>query len=216
MKNLTIIVLAMFAAFAPMTSSAKRLGLSAEVNMGFNSESEADKIVGKRGLTGEMSLDDEDVDESLGASVAWHTRYGKRWLMGARLGFIGGETDDLDGKVSIIDLGFSARYRIPMDAFELQVGGAVGLSNITTEIGAEKFGASGGDIEFTGTGYHVLLGVGVSKPISGDMAFVGGAYLSRHGASTLKGEHKVSGYTYKADIEDVTLSQFLVTAGLAF
>ena len=121
-------------------------------------------------------------------------------------------------------MGIWGRYHLSGKDKELMfhLAGALGLTYAQVELDLRNNQSGVTEVEMSGIGFHGMGGVVVTKKLENGMRFVGGAFMSIQKISTLEGDAMQNyGYEYgnsktKIDVEDVSISRFLLSAGLAF
>lgn len=203
-RSLTLVSLSL--ALAAGTAAAGT-GLHAEALVGMNAEAEADQMTCRAGCTGSQTLQGEDLEGNFGIAATYEHAIRPQVHIGARASYLMGEGDDTDQELTTIGAGFWTRYLIPAGKVTFHVAGDVGPTRFSTE--ANVLGVK---MDFTGIGFHAVVGGGLSTEISDGVELRGGLYYSYEKAGSLEAEEQ--GMTI--EVEDATATRFLLTAGLGF
>lgn len=186
-------------------------GLEAELMLGVNGEAEADQISCRSGCTGTQALSDEDLEKNLGVAATYERAVKPRLRVGGRASYVTGQGDDTDQDLAMLNVGGWARYLIPAGPATVHVGADLGPTYATSEVAV-----AGIAMDFSGLGYHVVAGGGVSAPLGGGVEFRGGLYYSYESVGSLEADESFNGQAVEVEIEDLVATRVLVTAGIAF
>lgn len=211
MKRMAVTTALLLAAGAAHAES----GISVQVVLGTGAEAEVDKIKVKKGGSGEIKGDDEDLEKNLGVMATWDTPVGPRFRLGARAAYITAEGDDSEQELWTLDAGVWGRYLIPLKSAEIFIGGAVGPTMAKTEFDIPTQGGTI-DAEFGGFGYHVVAGGGVSFAVSDGISLIGGLFYSYQAVPSMEAEGDVNGVDVELEMEEAVVTRFLLTAGVLF
>lgn len=208
MRTLTAVILST----AALTSTAHAAsGVGAELILGLTGEAEADELSCKSGCTGSQALSDEDLEQNFGVAATYERAVRPNVRVGARASYLMGQGDDTDQDLGSFTLGAWGRYLVPVGRATLHVGADLGPSYVTSE--AMVLGTS---MDFSGVGFHAVIGGGVSAPIADGIEFRGGLYYSYEQTGSLEADENVQGTAVELEIEDAVATRVLVSAGLAF
>ncbi len=141
---------------------------------------------------------------------------GENFKLGGELGGTVGEGSDFVQDLSFLDLGVWSRYSFDLqDGFAMYVAGAAGVTAFTSEVTG-----LGEDVEFSGTGFHYLGGVGATYSVSQNTQLIGGLFYAAHSADELEGAGEVvlDGSARYVDlfVEDVSVSNLQLHLGAMF
>lgn len=186
-------------------------GLEAELLLGVNGEVEADQISCQAGCSGSQALSDEDLEKNFGVAATYERAVKPQLRVGARASYVTGQGDDSDQDLSMANLGGWVRYLIPAGKATVHVGGDLGPTYAMSETMVQGFA-----MDFSGVGFHVVAGGGVSAPLGQGVEFRGGLYYSYENIGSLEASETINGGTVKLEVEDLVATRVLLTAGIAF
>lgn len=188
-------------------TAAAGTGLDAQAILGMSGEAEADQMTCRAGCTGSQALTEEDLEGVFGVAATYEHAVRPRIRIGGRASYMVGEGDDSQQELATIGGGVWARYLVPAGKVTFHVAGDLGPTYFSSE--AMVLGAK---MDFTGVGFHALIGGGLSTELSPGVELRGGVYYSYEKAGSIEAEEQ--GLTI--EVEDMVATRFLVTAGLGF
>lgn len=197
---------------APLALAAEThagVGVEVEAILGVTGEAEADQMSCKSGCTGTQALDDEDLESNFGIAATYERAVRPQLRVGGRASYLAGEGDTTEQELSTIGGGVWARYLIPVsrDKVTFHVGADLGPTYFMSE--AMVLGVK---MDFSGVGFHALIGAGMTAKLNEGMELRGGIYYSYEKAGSIEADE--SGVTI--EVEDLVATRVLITAGLGF
>lgn len=207
-KSLLIAALVMIALPAMSQAKPRKFTTSVQGVLGFNAEADVDKVeVKQNGGTNKGDGDDEDVESNLGLLATVDFELQPNVRVGARGAFMVGEGDDTEADYTTFDAGAFGRYMLSNGKTKPFINGALGLTYAKAKVDAFQ---GFNEDEFTGFGWHLVVGGGVEAEVNG----VNVIAMLNYSRQTANLEAEDSGTT--VTFEDAVISRLLLSAGVTF
>jgi len=185
--------------------------LWAEVIVGASGEGEADKVrVVELDYTG--SIGKEDLEGVLGVAGIIEIEALPRVRAGARVAILTGEGEDDLTSLTTLDAGLWGRYLVPMGPAVGFAAASVGPSILRLVFN----GRDNDDPEFSGLGWHIAIGGGMTYQLSKSLAGVASLTYCAHATGTLTTTQTVQGREVTYELEAPRARRILLSAGVLF
>ena len=193
--------------------------------IGTSGETEADELECKKGCTGSRELDDEDLEAMKGVAFTYGIQMSPNFFVGPRIGYMMGETEDTEQKLTIYDIGGEAKLVFPNQNVNYFVSGGGGISVLQSEMERDKVFLGSdldGDMTFSGRGIQYFGGIGVEYPMSNKMKLVAGLQFNQHNIREADGDTDLpivgssEQEKYEIEFSDIKAKKYLLTVGVQF